>query len=240
MIMLIRNELQKLNGSLALLVAVAAPALPGLLVMLGLVSRDTPANWSDSYKLALPLWALFLGPMVIAAFTALTAQIEHRGRGWDHILALPVARWRIFVAKIVVVFAVLVVMTALVVVCAALGTLAGGAMGGGVPVETFPWNNLLETSLLVMAAMTTLVAIQIWASLRFASFVVPLVVGIGGTLVGLAVLITGTQKAEWFPWVLPFNAMVAPEPYPFAMAGLFGGLAIIALLIPHLSRHQFR
>ncbi|ASJ91935.1 ABC transporter permease [Porphyrobacter sp. CACIAM 03H1] len=240
MITLIRNELQKLKGSLALLVAVAAPALPGLLVMLGLVSKDSPANWSDSYKLALPLWALFLGPMVIAAFTALTGQIEHRGRGWDHILALPVPRWRIFVAKIVVTYGALVVMTALVIAGAGLGTLAGGAMGGGVPVETFPWEKLLKTSLLVMAAMTTLVAIQIWVSLRFVSFVVPLVTGIGGALVGLSVLITGTQKAEWFPWVLPFNAIVSPDPYPFAMTGLFCGLAIIGIMVPHLSRHQFR
>lgn len=240
MITLLRTEFEKLRGSLALLLACVAPALPGLLVMLGLMSKEGPASWSDSYKLAMPLWALFLGPMVIAAFTALMAQLEHRGRGWDHILALPIAKWRLFLAKLVIVFAFIVFMTWLVVLCTAMGTLAGGAIGGGVPAEPFPWRSLLKTSSLVVASMATLVIIQFWVAVRFSSFVVPLVVGIGGTLVGLAVLITGTQRAEWFPWVLPFNAIASPEPLAYAFAGLIGGGLLTVLMVPLLTRHQFR
>lgn len=144
MITLVLTELQKLRGSLALLVAVAAPALPGLLVMLALLANDRAASWTDTYRFALSLWALFLAPMVIAAFTVLTAQIEHRGHGWDHLLALPIARWRIFVAKIVVTFAAVVIMTVLVLGFVSLGTFLGGAMGPGVPEEAFPWAKLME------------------------------------------------------------------------------------------------
>lgn len=240
MITLVFTELQKLRGSLALLVAVAAPALPGLLVMLALVSNDRPATWTDTYRFALPLWALFLAPMVVAAFTALTAQIEHRGHGWDHLLALPIARWQIFAAKIVVTLAAVVLMTVLVLAFASLGTLLGGAMGTGVPEETFPWAKLAQQGMLMTASMITLVAIQLWVALRFASFVVPLVVGIGGTLVALAVMMTRTEQAEWFPWVLPFNTLVAPAPERYAMIGLFTGLTILAAMMPVLARHQFR
>jgi ABC-2 type transport system permease protein len=240
MIALVFTELQKLKGSLALLVAVAAPALPGLLVMLALLSNDRAASWTDTYRFALPLWALFLAPMVIAAFTALTAQIEHRGHGWDHLLSLPIARWRIFAAKIIVTFAAFAVMTALVLGFASLGTLLGGAMGPGVPEEAFPWAKLMEQGALMTASMTTLVAIQLWVALRFANFVVPLVVGIGGTLVALAVRITRTQQADWFPWVLPFNTLVMPTPERYAMVGLFIGMAILAAMAPALARHQFR
>ena len=240
MITLVFTELQKLRGSLALLVAVAAPALPGLLVMLALLSNDHAASWTDTYRFALPLWALFLAPMVIAAFTALTAQLEHRGHGWDHLLALPIARWRIFAAKIIVTFATVVGMTVLVLGFASLGTLLGGAMGPGVPQEAFPWAKLVQQGALMIASMTTLVAIQLWIALRFANFVVPLVVGIGGTLVAMAVMMTRTQQAEWFPWVLPFNTLVTPAPERYAMVGLVTGLAILAAMIPALARHQFR
>ena len=240
MITLVFTELQKLRGSLALLVAVAAPALPGLLVMLALLSNDHAASWTDTYRFALPLWALFLAPMVIAAFTALTAQLEHRGHGWDHLLALPIARWRIFAAKIIVTFATVVGMTVLVLGFASLGTLLGGAMGPGVPQEAFPWAKLVQQGALMIASMTTLVAIQLWIALRFANFVVPLVVGIGGTLVAMAVMMTRTQQAEWFPWVLPFNTLVTPTPERYAMVGLVTGLSILAAMIPALARHQFR
>lgn len=240
MITLVLTELQKLRGSLALLVVVAAPALPGLLVMLALLANDRAASWTDTYRFALSLWALFLAPMVIAAFTVLTAQIEHRGHGWDHLLALPIARWRIFVAKIVVTFAAVVIMTVLVLGFVSLGTFLGSAMGPGVPEEAFPWAKLMEQGALMTASMTTLVAIQLWVALRFANFVVPLVVGIGGTLVALAVMITRTSQAEWFPWVLPFNTLVTPTPERYAIAGLMIGLAILAVMVPVLARHQFR
>lgn len=240
MMTLVYAELQKLKGSLALLVAIAAPSLPGLLVFISLLSNDRAASWRDSFRFALPLWALFLAPMVIAAFAALTAQIEHGGKGWDHLLALPIARWRIFAAKIGVMFTAVVLMTILVLFFVVCGTWLGGAMGQGVPTEAFPWARLGNQVMLMIASMTTLVAIQQWIALRFANFVVPLVVGIGGTLVALAVMMTGTQQADWFPWVLPFKALIAPTPERYAVAGLTAGLALLVAMVPLLAKHQFR
>ncbi|QWC55732.1 hypothetical protein F7D01_00325 [Erythrobacter sp. 3-20A1M] len=240
MIALVVNEVHKLRGSLALLIAVVAPALPGLLVMLALLSNDRAASWTDTYRFALPLWALFLAPMVIAAFTALTAQIEHRGHGWDHLLALPIARWRIFVAKIIVTLAAVILMTALVLAFASLGTWLGGAMGPGLPKEPFPLSRLAQKGALMTASMTILVGLQLWVSLRFANFVVPLIFGIGGTLVALAVMISRRQQAEWFPWVLAYNTLIQPTPERYAMAGLVVGIAILVAMVPMLARHQFR
>ena len=153
---------------------------------------------------------------------------------------MPIARWRIFAATIIVTLAAVVVMTVLVLGFASLGTLLGGMLGPGVPEEAFPWAKLMEQGALMTASMTTLVVIQLWVALRFANFVVPLVVGIGGTLVALAVMITRTQQAEWFPWVLPFNTLVTPTPERYALAGLVIGLAILAAMVPVLARHQFR
>lgn len=240
MIVLVKAEFQKLHGSLALLVAVAAPALPGFLAMLALLTNDEPASWSDSFRFALPLWCLFLAPMVIAAFTALAAQIEHRGQGWDHLLALPIARWHIYAAKIAVIFAAALMMTVLVIGFTVLGTLIGGEFGIALPQEPFPWRNLAWQTLLIFASTAALVALQSWIALRFANFVVPLVLGISGTLVAMAVMMTRTQQADWFPWVLPYKALIEHAPVPYAVAGAVGGLFIIIITIVDLSKREVR
>jgi len=85
-------------------------------------------------------------------------------------------------------------------------------------------------------SVTTVVASQLWVALRFANFVVPLIV----RLVALAVMMTRTQQAEWFPWVLPFNTLIAPPPERYAMVGLSMRLAILSAMVPILAKHQFR
>ena len=240
MITLLYTELGKLRGSLALLVAVVAPAFPGFLAMLALLTNEEPASWSDSFRFALPLWCLFLEPMVIAAFTALVGQIEHRGGGWDHLLTLPIARWRIFAAKILVILIASLVMTLLVICFTILGTIFGGALGSAVPLEPLPWRDLARKTALIFASTMALIAIQSWIALRFSNFVVPLVVGIGGTLVAMAVMMTRTQQADWFPWVLPFNVLIAPDPVPYAVAGLIGGCLIFVAMMLDLTCREIK
>lgn len=241
MITLLQVELRKLNGSLALLLAVLAPALPGVLAALSLISADRSPRWASIFTgFVLPIWSLFLLPMVVAAFTTLVGQVEYRARGWDHLLALPIARWRLFLAKAVVVLAATAMMTLLVLLFTWMGASLGGAIGGHAPLGAVPWAKLAWIVSLLMTGATMLVVIQLWVALRFASFVMPLVVGIGGTLVAMAVAMTRTDQAAWFPWVLPLEILNAPDPIPFALFGGIGGLALLALMIGHLSRHSFR
>ncbi len=241
MIRMIFVELQKLKGSLALALALLAPALPGFLAFLSLLNAKSSPRWASVLgEFVLPLWALFLLPMVIAAFTTLVGQIEYRTRGWDHILALPVPRWQIFTAKTVVILAANLAMTILVLVYAWAGAAMGGALGGYAPVGPFPWVSISERVGWLLASSTMLVVIQTWIALRFGSFVVPLSVGIAGTLVTLAVAMTRTEEANWFPWVLPQRAMLLPDPLPVAVLGGIGGACLLVLMVIDLSRLQFR
>lgn len=241
MIVALDVELRKLRGSLALLLAVVAPALPGLLAALSIASNDRTSQWSSVFtQFVLPIWCLFLAPMVVAAFTALVGQIEYRARGWDHQRSLPVAPWRLPLAKAIVVLAAFVAMTVLVLAFTWVGASIGGALGGHPPAGAFPWARLARTVPLVLAGSTMLVVIQLWPALRFPSFVVPLVVGIGGTLVAMAVAMTRTDQADWFPWVLPFRILSAPDPVPFAILGSVGGVLLLAAMVFDLSRHSFR
>lgn len=241
MIPLLHAEVRKLGGSLALLLAVLAPALPGLLAALATATSTRTTTWWEMFgRFALPIWALFLLPMVVAAFTTLVAQIEYRGRGWDHLLALPLARWRVFTAKALVVLAAVVVMTALVLVFTYAGASLGGAIGGNPLTGALPWTRLAGIVPPLLAATALLTVLQLWAALRFPSFVVPLVVGIAGTLVTLAVAMTGTDQADWFPWVLPFQVLTAPDPVPAATIGGVGGAIAFVCMIADLSRRSFR
>jgi ABC-2 type transport system permease protein len=241
MIAILDVEVRKLRGSLAILLAIAAPALPGLLATLSLLTNERTSGWASIFnEFLLPIWTLFLLPMIVAAFATLVGQIEHRGRGWDHLLALPIRRWQVFLAKAIVVLVTSACITLLAVLFTWIGALIGGELGGHVPVGKIPWQGLTRTILLLWSGTSLMIVLQLWSALRFASFVVPLSVGIAGTLVALAVAMTRTQQAAWFPWVLPMKIVTSEDPVPFALVGGVGGLALLTAMVVDLTRHEFR
>lgn len=234
-------EIRKLSGSFALFLAFLVPLLPAVLVFLALlVSRDAP-SWGVLFdRFTLPLWGLFLFPMGVAAFTTLLAQVEYRTHAWEHLLALPLRKWQVFFAKAVLAVGTAVLMTALVILFAWLAGLLGGAIRGRAPAGTVPWLHLARVAGTFLAASLTLVVIQLWTALRFANFAAPLAVGIAGTLVALAVTITGTSEADWFPWVLPAKMLVRPQAVPLPLSSFLTGLVLLTAMICDLSRRSFR
>ena len=241
MIAILRAEARKLNGSLALLFALLVPAMPALLAVLALTTRGQPPEWSDvTDRFVMPLWAMFILPMGAATFCTLLAQTEYRAKAWDHWLTLPYPRWQLLLAKLIVAVAALAGMTLLAFAFAFVLVGAAGWITGAIPNGSTGLDALAPRVGRLLGAAFLLFVLQMWAALRFANFVVPLAIGIGGTLVGLAVLITGTDQADWFPWVLPLRAIeVSGSPAPAAI-GLAGGtLAIIAMLVD-LSRRAPR
>lgn len=241
MIVLLRAEVTKLRGSLALLLAVVAPALPALLVLLGMLgSRKTPAWGSVYLSFSLPVWSLFLMPMTIAAFTALVGQIEHRSRAWDHLLALPIRRWQLFAAKLAVTVAVIVGMTVLMLAFATVAAAIAGAVRGAMPLGTIPWAEILNRTAAMLAASAAFSVILLWTALRFANFVVPLGVGIAGVLVALSVAIARTDKADYFPWLLQVKVFQSPDPWLYGSIGGVGGAVLAVAMVAAMARHSFR
>jgi lantibiotic transport system permease protein len=186
------------------------------------------------------MWATFMLPMTVTALTVLVAQIEHGPKGWSSLLAAPVARWRIFLAKAAVVLGLTAAMTLLLF---ALVHIAGSAaeaikpgrqlLGAPEPADT------AEILAKMYVAGVLLVVVQLWAALRFRSFVPPLVLGIGGTFV--AAMAYGSRWGVVFPWLLPVNAALATDAQRNALSldlGLYGGLAALALMLVHMSRYE--
>ena len=75
-------EIRKLNRSLALLLALAAPSLIGIFAFFNISRFDRPGPWDQWLTTSVGIWAFFMLPMSVTALTALVAQMEHAPRAW--------------------------------------------------------------------------------------------------------------------------------------------------------------
>lgn len=232
-------ELLKLNRSLAALLAVAAPSLITLFIFFNLLRLETAQAWTMVMMQSAAIWAYFMLPMSVTALTVLVAQMEHGPRSWEHLFALPVRRWRLLAAKAGGVFLVVAAMEAAVLVLTVgAGALAGLVKPGFAPTGAIDWWAVIWLHARIFAAGALLTTIQLWAALRFRSFVPGLVLGIGGTF--FAVVATSAKNGVFMPWQMPVN-MLATDPARADLAlmlGLGGGLAGLLVMLAHLSRRE--
>ena len=239
MLSVLSVEFHKLNRSLAALVAVAAPVLIAVFIFFNLLRVDAAMPWAMILKNAAAMWAIFMLPMSVTALTALTAQMEHGPRAWDHLFALPVARWKIVAAKMVCVLTVVAVMSLAVLLLSWLAGVAAGTVKPAVA-PTGPLDLAADLALMgrMYLAGLLLVAVQLWTALRFRSFVPPLILGIGGTF--FAVVASGAKAGVFMPWQMPLN-MLAEDPHRVVQAlthGAVGGLLVLTAMMIHLSRRE--
>ncbi|MFK8053450.1 MAG: ABC transporter permease [Woeseiaceae bacterium] len=240
MIKTLKAELIKLRGSWLLPLAVAGPVGLGMLAGLAIFSANKTPGWEALLNsLILPLWSLFLLPMLVVAFTALLVQLEHSSRAFEHLLALPTSRWSIFSAKILLAISAVYLMSWLMpLVVWASASCVAAIMGKQIPGQ-FDVASIMKVTTLVASGALPLTVLQMWIGLRFRSFVVPISIGIVGVLITLAIALTGTTKADWAPYAQPFLIVTRPEA-AFVRVQLATSIAVI--LIPftliHLSRRE--
>lgn len=241
MLRLVEIEFRKLRGSLVLLLIALPPLLPGLLIALAIASHDGPPQWAQILdRLTLPLWAMFLNPTLLATLATLMGDIEYRNNGWDFTLTQPHSRWSIFLAKLMVIVPLHATMIAIAVGFAIATAGAVGSITGNFPTGDL---SLHENAMFVVrmtAGSFGILALQFWVALRWRNFLLPLSLGIGGTLVALAVLLTGTSDADWFPWVVALRSGLAEGAAGFAWTGLAMGTVFCALMLVDLQRRTFR
>jgi len=231
-------ELLKLRRSLALMLVVAAPSALCLLAFAILLDRDTPLPWPMYADGTAAIWAYFMLPMAATALSVLLAQIEHGPRTWDHLLALPGGRPRLFGAK----YAVLLVLVAAMAALMWIGTLAGGAVadglrGGALLTGEAPVGALAVRLARMGCAGMLVCLLQLWLALRVRSFVPPLALGIAGTLVG--VVAASAKHGIYVPWLLSVNMLSTPERAQVALAmGTLGTLVLLPAMLWDLSRRE--
>ena len=236
MIRFLITEFLKLRRSLVLLLCASAPLCVAIIcVMIGLKSKG-PAPLDRYWQTGVAFWAFAMLPMTVTALSVLMAQMEHGPRTWDHVLAIPGARRRIFMAKMLVMMILVAIMTSLV----GLTLIAGADVLAALkPVTAAVDQAALTATLLKMFAASGLMCvIQLWTALAFRSFVPPLLLGIMGTFVSVAA--ASAREGAYFPWLMPLHILsVDPAMQLVALEiGALGGLIGLTLMLLHLQRRE--
>lgn len=231
-------EARKLKGSLVVALSLIAPTL--VAVLLGVILlRLKVQGWEPNITGATGLWAYFVMPMTVTALCILVAQIEHGPRAWDHLLALPVPRWRLFAAKGIVVMALLAGMSVLLALeIRFTGWLIETLVPAKAPTGGFSWPLTIKTLSAMWGASLFMAMIELWVALRFRNFVAPMAVGLSGTFFAVAAF--GAPETTFVPWVMPVS-VIAGDHARHVLAvtlGVGGGLATLLLMMFSLSRRE--
>jgi ABC-2 type transport system permease protein len=247
----VRVELLKLRRTLALWASLLIPlAVIAMTTAINLSRErgtrfvlDEPNGWDSlMLDLTLILWCFVVLPLFVTLETALLAGIEHRENTWKHLFALPIPRWTIYIAKLLVGFS-LVCVTSIVLA-------AGTGMQGWILLtlrpdlglsRPIPWDLILWRSFSFVPPVLLMLAIQTWVAVRWRSFTIPMGLGISCTAMTIMLLRTiknhmstpyGPHLASYFPWSLPY-VVIAPGATPDLRetAFLFGVLAGLLALV---------
>ena len=115
LLLVLHAELLKLKRTLAFRVIFVAPLLVAVLQFFVLLkTRQFSPDfklWETVSRATLSIWAIFMMPLLITLETALINGIEHSDKHWKHIFALPVRRHMVYIAKIIVVQALIATST---------------------------------------------------------------------------------------------------------------------------------
>lgn len=239
MLAVLTVEVRKLNRSLALLLAVAAPSLIAIFAFFMMLRAKESSPWEMWITTGSAIWAYFMMPMSVTALTALIAHMEHGPKSWDHLRALPIPRWSLYAAKAVCVIGLVMLMSAgVLALTAAAVSLAALIKPVVAPTGVFDLAAYARALGLMAVAGTLMTAIQFWVAMRFASFVPALIVGIGGTF--FAVVATAAKQGVFMPWQMPVNVLAGEAWRVQTALGLGGGLGLVVLILAvvHLARRE--
>ncbi len=223
-------EIIKLNRSLALVLALAAPVLVAVFTLFNALQADQ-ARDGDLWMMGNAfMWASFMLPMSLAALSALMAQMEHGPRTWDYLRALPTPRWTIYAAKALILMALVVFMSLVVPAASAGALLIAGvfnpALAGAVPADPVTTIGLFAR---ISLAALLIAALQFWTAMRFSSFVPGLALGIGGTF--FALVAHSAEAGIYFPWLMPSNMLVTDAGRRGIGLVLGGGLGLVTMIL---------
>lgn len=231
----ISAELLKLKRTLAIKIAVVAPAVVLLLHFLVFHQRASffaaqGDMWLTVVKNVFMLWVILMLPLFVTLETALVGGIEHTSSNWKHLFAQPIPRGAIYAGKIIAGLCLTLLSTLILWA----GTVAMGYILKVLKPQlhfasTPPWAFILQHYLMSFLAVWLIVAIQTWVSARWQSFSASIGFGMTATVIGF-MLINSEKWGPIYPWTLNVNFMSDKGNPAMALSiGIIGGI-IAALL----------
>lgn len=179
---------------------------PLLSTVLGLLENydDTPMKWFSLYSSVISAHSLLFLPLLTGIFSAFVCRYEHQDGGWKQLLALPVSRSQVFLAKGFLVTIFLAITQLLILISwYTIGTIKGFT-------DPFPTELVWKGILGGWIACLPLTALQLWISTAWASFAAPLAINVILTLPNILVA-NSAKYGPWYPWAQPFLMMISKQ-----------------------------
>jgi hypothetical protein len=189
-------------------------------------SAEAPHEWLLTLSYMVFVHGLLFLPLLTGVFSAFVCRYEHTGGGWKQLLAMPVSRGKVYLAKFLIVAGLLLTTQLLF----AAGFIFAGIANGYEP--SIPWEMIGTSILGGLVACLPLAALQLFVSAAWSSFAAPLAINVIFTLPNILV-INSEDFGPYYPWAQPFLAMMpsaendfgalnmSPETLLFVIAGSF-------------------
>lgn len=204
-----RSEQIKSKRTLALYLSVIGPVLAlamslfSLALVDGLAKGKGIAIWQAYLQPSLHIWFSFVMPMVVTLQAAQASQLEHANQKWKHLLSLPLTRASIFLGKWLWLLALFIASNMLL----SVSVLAVCVFSGWAKTSD---GSLAQAVSYVAGQMTIgilcslfLISVQYVASVRLASFVAAISMGLVGTIIGVFGSGVVPKLMSIIPWAMP-------------------------------------
>ncbi|SEU24074.1 ABC transporter permease [Paenibacillus sp. NFR01] len=193
-------ERLKLSRSHLWILVIASPAIAVLVGLLADRAADESVTWRLLLSAMSAIHAMLFLPVLSGVFAAMLCRFEHGDGGWKQLLALPVRRTSVYLAK----FAMTAGLLAAVQLLFLAALLAVGTLRG-VP-GPLPWQLIGASVFGGWFACLPLAALQLAVSQGWSSFGAPLALNVSLTLPNM--LIANSDRfGPYYPWVQPLLAM---------------------------------
>jgi hypothetical protein len=197
---IVSAERLKMSGSWIWLLILISPLISLAIGALADLPQDGVITWQVLLSAMSFIHAMLFLPVLSGIFAALICRSEHSDGGWKMLLALPVTRSSVYLAKYTMVMALLAAVQ-LVFLAALLGIgFYRGAEGG------VPWALVLTSLFGGWFACLPLAALQLAVSQGWSSFGAPLALNVSFTIPNILIANSSTY-GPYYPWVQPVLAM---------------------------------
>lgn len=179
------------------------------------------------------LFLSFVFLLGITLLASMMAGTEHETRAWKQLLAMPVPKGSIYLAKFLWIFLL------------QLGTVVITIVGMSViwvlyTSDPIPWKIMILQPLFVCLSSVPMIAIQLWLSTVFANQALPLALGIFGSVSSLFLARSSSPLIHLLPWSYPaLSSPLIPGHMQWIGISLGAGLMLLLLGMLLFSRREF-
>lgn len=142
------------------------------------------------------LFLSFIFLLGITLLASIMAGTEHETKAWKQLLAMPVPKGSVFLAKMAWIF--------ILQLCTVIITIAGMCMIWVLySDEPIPWGIMILQPLFACLSTLPMMAIQLWLSTVFSNQALPLAIGIFGSISSLFLARSHSFVIQILPWSYP-------------------------------------